>query len=843
MKYLKTNHNADQEPETDNPRFGAASIVPANATLSADSPKCGMFGSRKKLFAQICVLALTCGSALGQVFSFPNFTDLPQTPLGGWGVNPNAVDPHDLLLAPAVTGTIITNGSINPGNFSFTMTEVSSYSDIFNSESASASIEGTYLMYSGKASVNVRTASVVSSTHIIWIVTADKDYGIREQFNPVSLTPAANYRLTNDGYAMFTLQFGSKFISSWSRSGHLAVTFEAYNLTQSDQTYVQTMISASASFLAGSASAEATMQSAYSSLSSTAKTKVTIQADGMNTDSFFAGITDLSSLAQLQTGTINLISNLDNQIGNVAEYYTSDYSDWFPGFPFPGPVVASSALQTAQLAYEQAYASLLAISDFTNGGGTPPILDGPETSYLTNMSAQCNARIAEIGVWLQECKKDPTLKALPWPPIEVDLPRMYWFVDEVEPVYGLSGTTGIYLVCVVGGSDLGEVGFHWQSGVPTQYVSEADAVCPSQYDIQPLDTQDKLNQTRSDNGSLVRWFYYTDYNIGWNPTAFANMEITLLDESGKAIANGLDRHQQYVVSWQPLGATPWPGPLGGTLGDWGHTFYGAYEELLITKPINGATFTNGQPINLEASWAYGSTGAPVTFLLDGATLVTVSNGVTTGNTTLYDYVLSGAAPGTHQLGVHNPSEGGVLFTNISFTVAQPVPSAPVLAATAEVTNVSAGNTITLTAPVNVSGSATYTWYSNGVEIFDDTRISGSSTSVLNIAGATTNDAGNYRVVVSNAGGSVTSANMPINIGPATTTVNPGGQQLGINMFAGVSVAGIVGSNYTIYAGDKLGSVTTWTDLGTIKLTNGSPNLFVDPDSPNHPTRFYRVVGP
>jgi hypothetical protein len=46
MKYLKTNHNADQEPETDNPRFGAASIVPANATLSADSPKCGMFGSR-----------------------------------------------------------------------------------------------------------------------------------------------------------------------------------------------------------------------------------------------------------------------------------------------------------------------------------------------------------------------------------------------------------------------------------------------------------------------------------------------------------------------------------------------------------------------------------------------------------------------------------------------------------------------------------------------------------------------------------------------------------------------------------------------------------------------------
>jgi hypothetical protein len=63
------------------------------------------------------------------------------------------------------------------------------------------------------------------------------------------------------------------------------------------------------------------------------------------------------------------------------------------------------------------------------------------------------------------------------------------------------------------------------------------------------------------------------------------------------------------------------------------------------------------------------------------------------------------------------------------------------------------------------------------------------------------------------------------------------------MYAGVSVAGIVGSNYTIYAQQNLGNTTNWTNLGTITLTNGAANLFIDQNSPQYPSRFYQAVGP
>lgn len=61
--------------------------------------------------------------------------------------------------------------------------------------------------------------------------------------------------------------------------------------------------------------------------------------------------------------------------------------------------------------------------------------------------------------------------------------------------------------------------------------------------------------------------------------------------------------------------------------------------------------------------------------------------------------------------------------------------------------------------VQAAGSATltYQWKKGGVNLADDTRISGATSSVLTISGVTNGDAGNYTVTVTNGNGNVTSA--------------------------------------------------------------------------------------
>jgi hypothetical protein len=66
-------------------------------------------------------------------------------------------------------------------------------------------------------------------------------------------------------------------------------------------------------------------------------------------------------------------------------------------------------------------------------------------------------------------------------------------------------------------------------------------------------------------------------------------------------------------------------------------------------------------------------------------------------------------------------------------------------------NVSFAVTATGTAPV------VYRWLKNGAGLTNGTKFSGVSSSLLNIATLTTNDAGNYSVVITNAAGSVTSS--------------------------------------------------------------------------------------
>jgi hypothetical protein len=67
--------------------------------------------------------------------------------------------------------------------------------------------------------------------------------------------------------------------------------------------------------------------------------------------------------------------------------------------------------------------------------------------------------------------------------------------------------------------------------------------------------------------------------------------------------------------------------------------------------------------------------------------------------------------------------------------------------------------MTTTFAVGVAGTAPFTfqWRRNGANLADGGNVSGATTSNLTLTAITTNDTGNYTVMVSNPAGSVTSA--------------------------------------------------------------------------------------
>ncbi len=79
-------------------------------------------------------------------------------------------------------------------------------------------------------------------------------------------------------------------------------------------------------------------------------------------------------------------------------------------------------------------------------------------------------------------------------------------------------------------------------------------------------------------------------------------------------------------------------------------------------------------------------------------------------------------------------------------------------------SVMAGNNVTFTVAATGSAPLAYQWRKNGGNLSDGGNVNGATTSSLTLTAVTTNDAGNYDVVVTNAYGSATSAT-------ATLTVN------------------------------------------------------------------------
>ncbi len=134
-------------------------------------------------------------------------------------------------------------------------------------------------------------------------------------------------------------------------------------------------------------------------------------------------------------------------------------------------------------------------------------------------------------------------------------------------------------------------------------------------------------------------------------------------------------------------------------------------------------------------------------------------------------------------------------------------------------NVGGGTAATFT--VAASSGSTIQWYRNG------TPIAGATGTSYSIPAPSTGDAGEYVAVVTTPGGSVSSTAVSLTV-------------TDLAMYAGVAVAGPIGTQYEIQYTTSLSGTPVWTPLETITLST-SPTLYIDQSSPGQTQRFYRAV--
>lgn len=136
--------------------------------------------------------------------------------------------------------------------------------------------------------------------------------------------------------------------------------------------------------------------------------------------------------------------------------------------------------------------------------------------------------------------------------------------------------------------------------------------------------------------------------------------------------------------------------------------------------------------------------------------------------------------------------------------------------------VTAANGGATTLSISVAGATAYQWQMNGE------NIPGANGSSFTLNNLTPESAGLYTVVISNASGSFTSSPTPLTFFGDT------------KMYAGITLAGPVGTQFTVEYQDAIGDPNTWENLSSITLPS-SPYLFIDPQSPGKSQRYYRAV--
>jgi hypothetical protein len=151
-----------------------------------------------------------------------------------------------------------------------------------------------------------------------------------------------------------------------------------------------------------------------------------------------------------------------------------------------------------------------------------------------------------------------------------------------------------------------------------------------------------------------------------------------------------------------------------------------------------------------------------------------------------DAVNSPAFPPTDQRGIPRPYGLAPDIGAIEY-VPSDTPPQITMQPTGQI--VVAGSLVTISTTTISLSPAGYQWYLNATLLTNSANISGVNTSSLTICAVALTDAGTYRVVVTNAYGSVTSDSIYLEIGaPPVISIEPAGQTNAIGVTATFSVA-------------------------------------------------------
>jgi hypothetical protein len=270
------------------------------------------------------------------------------------------------------------------------------------------------------------------------------------------------------------------------------------------------------------------------------------------------------------------------------------------------------------------------------------------------------------------------------------------------------------------------------------------------------------------------------------------------------------------------------------------------ENLFATNASGGvcyvwSTADVSQPVS---AWTF--EGATVEFPIVGTGISRYGITVTPATSPVY-YIFAQTNTGPYtasepvgRLSTIDFSTFDVLSSNVPINAAGvfALLAPPVITVQPAPTNVFAGNKAGFKVTATGSGPLAYQWLKGGVPVVNGGVISGALTNGLNFIPAATNHSGNYSVIVTNAGGSVTSSIAALNVVPVPALVlsNTAG---GFVLMAG---SGAASNSYIVQRATNLAAPIIWVPLFTNVIgTNGV--IQFNETNKAAPFQFYRVVFP
>jgi hypothetical protein len=239
----------------------------------------------------------------------------------------------------------------------------------------------------------------------------------------------------------------------------------------------------------------------------------------------------------------------------------------------------------------------------------------------------------------------------------------------------------------------------------------------------------------------------------------------------------------------------------------------------ITTQPQSQTVTEGQNVTFSVV-ASGTTPLGYQWYFNGAAL----SGATSSTLILSNVQTNNA--GSYMAGVSNVA-GSATSAAATLTVYVP----PGITTQPQSQTMIQGRNASFSVVASGTTPLGYQWY------FNDTALSGATSSELTLSNVQTSIAGNYAVVVANIAGSITSAAATLTVtNPAVTLSLPNGAGMAADGFT-FQLSVPVESTYVILASTDL---QTWTPIATNVATTGSV-VFTDTAAASYPNRFYRAM--